>query len=95
MRLHPILNVYKLHTGIDIGAPIGANFIAASDGVVIKAEMNVAYGNMVIIDHGGGISTLYAHGNEILVNVGEQVKRGQPILKVGSTRIFYRSTRSL
>ena len=47
--------------------------------------MNIAYGNMVIIDHGGGISTLYAHGSEILVQVGQTVKRGEPILKVGST----------
>ena len=45
----------------------------------------MAYGNMVIIDHGGGISTLYAHGSEILVEVGQTVKRGDPILKVGST----------
>lgn len=85
MRLHPILKVYKLHTGIDIGAPMRANFIAAADGVVVKAGMNSAYGNMVIIDHGGGISTLYAHGDEILVTVGQEVKRGDAILKVGST----------
>lgn len=85
MRLHPILHIYKLHTGIDIGAPMRANFIAAADGVVVKAGMNSAYGNMVIIDHGGGISTLYAHGDEILVKVGQEVKRGQAILKVGST----------
>ena len=85
MRLHPTLHVYKLHTGIDIGAPMRANFIAATDGVVIKAGYNVAYGNMVIIDHGGGISTLYAHGDEILVTVGQTVKRGDIILKVGST----------
>ena len=85
MRLHPILHVYKLHTGMDIGAPYGANFVAASDGVVIKAGMNSAYGNMVIIDHGGGVTTLYAHGSEILVTVGQSVKRGEPVLKVGST----------
>ena len=85
MRVHPITGQYKLHTGVDIGAPTGANFIAANDGVVVKAGMNTAYGNMVIIDHGGGISTLYAHGSEILVQVGQQVKRGDPVLKVGST----------
>ena len=62
-----------------------ANFIAAADGVVIKAEMNSAYGNMVLIDHGGGISTLYAHGDEIVVKVGQEVKRGDIVLKVGST----------
>jgi len=85
MRYHPILHYTKLHTGIDIGAPMGANFIAANDGIVTKASFNTAYGNMVIIDHGGGISTLYAHGSEILVKAGQVVKRGEPILKVGST----------
>jgi len=85
MRVHPITGQYKLHTGIDIGAPQGANFIAANDGVVIKAGMNVAYGNMVIIDHGGGVTTLYAHGSEILVEVGQAVTRGESVLKVGST----------
>ncbi len=85
MRTHPITGVYKLHTGVDIVAPIGANFIAANDGIVVKAEYNAAYGNMVIIDHGGGISTLYAHGSEILVEVGQTVFKGTAILKVGST----------
>ena len=85
MRVHPITGQYKLHTGVDIGAPEGANFVAANDGIVTKAEYNTAYGNMVIIDHGGGISTLYAHGSEILVQVGQTVKRGESILKVGST----------
>ena len=85
MRVHPITGQYKLHTGIDIGAPMGANFVAANNGIVTKAGMNTAYGNMVIIDHGGGVSTLYAHGSEILVEVGQTVERGDPILKVGST----------
>ena len=85
MRVHPITGQYKLHTGVDIGAPMGANFVAANDGVVVKTGPNTAYGNMVIIDHGGGISTLYAHGSEILVEVGQTVKRGDAILKVGST----------
>ena len=85
MRYHPILHVNKLHTGVDIAAPMGANFVAANDGIVTKAGYNGAYGNMVIIVHGGGISTLYAHGSEILVQVGQTVKRNDPILKVGST----------
>ena len=85
MRVHPITGVYKLHTGVDIGAPTGANFIAAADGTVTKAGFNSAYGNMVIIDHGGGISTLYAHGSEIMVEVGQQVKQRDTVLKVGST----------
>lgn len=85
MRTHPITGVYKLHTGVDIGAPYGSNFIAANDGLVTYAGYNTAYGNMVIIDHGGGITTLYAHGSEILVNVGDMVYQGTPVLKVGST----------
>jgi len=85
MRYHPILHINKLHTGVDIAAPAGSNFIAANDGIVTKAGFNTAYGNMVIIDHGGGISTLYAHGSEILVQVGQTVKRGEAVLKVGST----------
>ena len=85
MRTHPITKVYKLHTGVDISAPMGANFVAANDGIVVKAEYNVAYGKMVVIDHGGGISTLYAHGSEFLVNAGDTVKRNQAVLKVGST----------
>ena len=85
MRTHPITKVYKLHTGVDISAPMGANFVAANDGVVVKAEYNIAYGKMVVIDHGGGISTLYAHGSEFLVKAGDTVKRNQAVLKVGST----------
>ena len=85
MRTHPITGIFKLHTGTDIGAPAGAIFVAANDGVVIKAQYNPAYGNMVIVDHGGGVTTLYAHGSEILVNIGQIVNQGTPVLKVGST----------
>lgn len=85
MRTHPITGIYKLHTGTDIGAPLGAMFIAANSGVVVKAQYNSAYGNMVIIDHGGGVNTLYAHGSEILVELGQTVEQGTPVLKVGST----------
>ena len=51
MRVHPITGAYKLHSGTDVGAPIGANFVAMADGTVIKATYNSAYGNMVMIDH--------------------------------------------
>lgn len=85
MRVHPITKTYKLHTGVDISAPMGATFVAAADGVVTKATFNKAYGNMVVIDHGGGVQTLYAHGSEILVQVGQQVTKGTQVLKVGST----------
>lgn len=85
MRTHPITGIYKLHTGVDISAPIGANFIAVNDGVVVRAEYNGAYGNMVVINHGGGVVSLYAHGSEILVQVGDIVTQGTSVLKVGST----------
>ena len=85
MRDHPITGVYKLHTGTDIGAPTGTSFVAAAYGVVVKAEYNTAYGNMVIIDHGGGVQTLYAHGSEIVVSLGQILNAGDQVLKVGST----------
>ncbi len=85
MRIHPIFHVWKLHAGIDLGAPKGANFVAGEDGTVITSRLSSSYGNMVIIDHGGGITTLYAHGTTRLVSVGDKVKRGQAVLTVGST----------
>lgn len=85
MRVHPITGAYKLHTGMDVGAPLGASFVAAANGIVSKATYNTAYGNMVIIDHGGGVQTLYAHGSEIVVQLGQTVSAGDEVLKVGST----------
>lgn len=85
MRVHPITGVYKLHSGIDIPAPTGTNFLAANAGVVVKAGYNTAYGNMVMIDHGGGVSTLYAHGDKIMVTLGQTVKKGDVVLQVGET----------
>lgn len=84
-RMHPTLKVYKVHTGMDIGAPTGANVVAGADGTVVKAEYNVAYGNYVVINHGNGYSTLYAHNSVLNVNKGDFVVRGQTIAKVGST----------
>lgn len=85
MRVHPITGVYKLHTGVDISATIGTEFTAMAKGIVVKAEYNSAYGNMVIIDHGGGVQTLYAHGSEIIAELGQEVNAGDVVLKVGST----------
>ncbi len=85
-RKHPILRKYKLHTGVDIGAEKGASIVAANSGTVIMAQYDKnGYGNMVVIDHGGGITTLYAHASKILVKVGQEVKAGEVIAKVGST----------
>lgn len=85
MRFHPILQVRKLHTGVDIGAPMGANIVAADSGVVIYAGYNGGYGNMIIIDHGNGMSTLYAHMSRFVAGNGQTVSKGEVIGKVGST----------
>ncbi|MEN6462318.1 MAG: peptidoglycan DD-metalloendopeptidase family protein [Syntrophomonas sp.] len=85
MRYHPILKVRKLHTGVDIGAPYGASIVAADGGKVISAGWAGGYGQAVIIDHGGGMSTLYAHQSKMLVSAGQTVNKGQVIGKVGST----------
>lgn len=84
-RIHPILGYKKLHTGMDIAAPSGTTVVAANPGTVIKAGYNSSYGYMVMIDHGGGIVTLYAHNSKLLVSTGDIVSRGQAIAKSGST----------
>jgi murein DD-endopeptidase MepM/ murein hydrolase activator NlpD len=91
-RMHPVLGVNKLHTGIDIGrngsTPIaGAAIVAAANGTVIAARYMSGYGNTVMIDHGNGVVTLYAHQptGGIKVSVGQVVKKGQRIGTVGST----------
>lgn len=84
-RVHPILKVTKLHTGMDIGAAAGTKVLAANTGTVIKAGWNNSYGNVVMIDHGGGIVTLYAHNSKLLVSTGDVVAKGQNIALVGST----------
>ena len=85
MRVHPITGGQRMHTGIDIGASHNASVVAANDGVVIFAGWNGGYGLCIIIDHGGGIATLYAHNDRFLVRVDQEVKRGQEIAKVGTT----------
>jgi len=84
-RVHPITGVYKLHTGVDIRCRTGTPVRAAADGVVIIAGWQGAYGYAVVIDHGGGVSTLYGHCSSLLVDVGQEVKKGQTIARSGST----------
>lgn len=87
-RIHPIHKTRKFHTGIDIGgARAGSNIVAATHGEVIYAGSLGGYGLTVVIDHGGGISTMYSHASKILVNVGQKVNRGDVIAKIGSTGI--------
>jgi murein DD-endopeptidase MepM/ murein hydrolase activator NlpD len=85
MRMHPILGERRMHTGIDIGAPYGTPIKAAAAGRVIRADYYSGYGNCVILDHGGGMTTLYAHCSAILVSVGQDVEQGHVIARVGAT----------
>ena len=85
-RIHPISRVREFHSGIDIGGlPVGRNIVAADSGMVILADWFGGYGKTVIINHGKGITTLYAHASHILVKEGQTVAKGQVIARVGST----------
>lgn len=84
-RTHPIWGDQRFHDGIDIGAGYGANVVASGSGTVNMARYNGGYGNMVRIDHGGGLESFYAHLSAILVSFGQLVTKGQLIGRVGST----------
>jgi murein DD-endopeptidase MepM/ murein hydrolase activator NlpD len=84
-RVHPISGVVKMHTGVDMHAPYGDPIAAAGDGVVIFAGVKGGYGKAVMIDHGGGMVTLYAHQSAIVVSAGQTVSQGQTIGRIGST----------
>ncbi len=84
-RKNPVTGVYKKHTGVDIGAAYGTAILAANGGTVTLAGWNSGYGNCVVIDHGGGKATLYAHMSSIGVSKGQAVSKGQQIGRVGST----------
>lgn len=84
-RIHPIFHVRKMHTGVDMHADMGEPIHAAAAGTVVQAGWRGGYGKCVIIEHGNGLATLYAHQSEILVSAGQNVKKGEVIGKVGST----------
>ncbi len=85
MREHPILHEARPHEGLDITAPAGSPIEATANGTVVFAGWETGYGNMVVIDHGFGIVTKFAHASKILIRVGDKVRRGQAIALVGNT----------
>lgn len=85
MRFHPILHYYRMHTGVDMHASYGTPVHAADKGMVVFAGWRGGYGKCVIIDHGSGVATLYAHLSDISVGEGQIVSRGETVGAVGST----------
>ena len=77
--------VTDFHRGIDIPSAVGTDIYAAQTGKVVVAERHSSYGNYIVVDHGGGISTLYAHCSKLLVKVGDTVKQGDHIAEMGAT----------
>lgn len=84
-RMHPILGYRRFHAGVDFSGAYGSTIRAADSGRVIFSGWYGGYGQAVIIDHGGGLTTLYAHTSRLFVREGEAVQQGQPIGAVGST----------
>ena len=84
-RRNPISGRSEYHTGIDIPAPTGTDIIAVEDGVVLSAGWQNGYGYTVVISHGSGLSSMYAHNSKLVVSAGQSVVRGQVIAKAGST----------
>ena len=85
MRSHPILHIARPHEGIDVTAPMGTPIEAPAAGVVRDAGWEAGYGNTIVIDHGFGTVTKFAHASKIMVREGQRVSRGQRIALVGNT----------
>lgn len=84
-RYHPVYRRYKKHSGVDIAAPYGSPVLASDGGKVIFSGWKSSYGYCVIVDHGGNLSSLYAHMSSLNVSVGEKIYKGKTVGKVGST----------
>lgn len=84
-RVHPVYGSRRLHAGVDLGAPRGTPIASSNDGVVIFAGVRGGYGNTIMVDHGGGIVTLYAHMTSFNASEGQQVSRGDIVGFVGAT----------
>ncbi len=85
MRMHPTLGVEKMHNGIDLAAPTGSAILAAYKGTVVAADYNSSMGNYIMINHGGGLYTIYMHCSALYVSKGQDVSAGTKIGAVGST----------
>ncbi len=85
MRKSPFTGKRVMHEGLDIAANTGTPVIATADGIVARVRYSPGYGKMVIIDHGYGYRTIFAHNSKILVEAGERIKRGDVVAKVGNT----------
>jgi murein DD-endopeptidase MepM/ murein hydrolase activator NlpD len=85
MRYHPILHYYRMHTGVDLHAGYGTPIRAADKGMVVYAGWRGGYGKCIIIDHGSGVATVYAHMSSLDVGNGQVVSRGSCLGRVGST----------
>jgi murein DD-endopeptidase MepM/ murein hydrolase activator NlpD len=85
MREHPILHEARPHEGLDVSAPMGTPIEAPANGTIIEADWEPGYGNTVVIDHGFGIVTKFAHASRVLVRTGQRVRRGERIALVGNT----------
>lgn len=85
MRIHPVYGNARMHTGVDINSNIGTPIYATGNGVVESAKWSGGYGNTVIIDHGFGYKSLYAHCKQMNVRPGQRIVRGEQIATVGTT----------
>jgi murein DD-endopeptidase MepM/ murein hydrolase activator NlpD len=84
-RMHPILGVVRMHTGIDLSTEEGAPVVSTQEGIVVKAELVEDWGNIIIVQHDGGYSTSYSHLKSMNVKEGDKVQKGEKIGLVGHT----------
>ena len=84
-RTHPTLGTRKLHTGVDLAVPVGTEVRATASGIVRRASHDGVNGNVLVLDHGRGVTTAYCHNDRLLVGVGEAVEEGQAIARSGNT----------
>lgn len=85
MRKSPFTGKTEVHEGIDIASEYGTDIVATADGVVVFSGVQNGYGKVLVIDHGYGLVTKYGHSSQLLVSIGDRVKRGEVVAKVGST----------